>query len=107
MKWLPRIRVYGCSDDLVEVEGAKFSNDEIGCYGKDVRIGFKDGTMIRVGYPKDSGAIWWIKVEKKGTANQNLMICDDEEAEIYSDVFEIESDVWYTKVIIKDGDNHV
>lgn len=46
------VKFYGCSDDLVEIENSKYKEDEIGCYGKDVRIRFIDGTVIRVGYPK-------------------------------------------------------
>ena len=44
------IKVYGTSDDLVEIEGSAYKEDEIGCYNHDVRICFEDGTAIRVGY---------------------------------------------------------
>lgn len=85
------IKVYGYSDDLVEVEGVRYPFNEIGCFEKDVRIRFMDGTVIRVGYPKADCACWWIEVEEKGTAKQSLTVCNDDEAEIYSDVFEIDS----------------
>ena len=42
------LKVYGCSDDLVEIEGAEYPNDEIGCFERDVKIKFKDGTEIEV-----------------------------------------------------------
>ena len=87
------IKIYGCSDDLVEIENSAYKEDEIGCYNKDVRIRFVDGTIIRVGYGKSELAVWYIVVEKQGTAKQMLTICDDEEAEIYSDIFEIDSEV--------------
>lgn len=46
--------------------------------------------------PKEGKAIWWIKVLEKGTAPQTLTECEDEEAEVYSDTFEIDADyVWH------------
>lgn len=92
-------KVYGASDDLVEIEGSTYKEDEIGCYTHDVRIRFLDGTVIRVGYPKDGLAVWWIEVEKQGTAEQKLTICEDEDARIYSDVFEIDSEIKSHSVI--------
>ena len=92
-------KVYGASDDLVEIEGSTYKEDEIWCYEHDVRIRFIDGTVIRVGYPKDGLAVWWIEVEKQGTAEQKLTICEDEDARIYSDVFEIDSEIKSHSVI--------
>ncbi len=93
------IRVYGASDDLVEIENSMYKKDEIECFECDVRIRFLDGTTIRVGYPKDGLAIWWIEIEKQGAANQKLTICEDEDARIYSDVFEIDSEIKSHSVI--------
>lgn len=93
------VKVYGASDDLVEIEGSAYKEDEIGCYDSDVRIRFTDGTVIRVGYPKENAAIWWIEVEKQGPALQELTICDDEEARIYSDIFEINAEIKSHSVI--------
>lgn len=75
---------------------------------KDVRIRFLDGTVIRIGYPKNNLAVWWIEVEKQGSANQKLTICEDEEADIYSDIFEIDSEIKSHSVIkqLKDEKNH-
>lgn len=86
------VKIYGASDDLVEIEGSVIEQ-EIGCYDQDVRIRFLDGTIIRVGYPKEDMAVWWIEVEADGTAPHTLTICDDEDADIYSDVFEIDSEI--------------
>lgn len=98
------IKVYGCSDDLVEIENSTYKEDEIGCYDSDVRIRFLDGTVIRVGYSKPNLAVWWIEVEKQGTAKQTLTICEDEEADVYSDVFVIDSEIKSHSVIKrKDG----
>ena len=98
---VPMIRVYGCSDDLVEIEGAKYPDDEVDCFDKDLRIGFKDGTVIRVGYPKEGKAVWWIEVEKIGVADHNIICCDDEDAEIYSDVFTINSEFEWREAVKK------
>lgn len=95
------VKVYGCSDDLVEIENGKYKEDEIGCYGKDVRIQFIDGTVIRVGYSKKTIAVWFIEVENKGSAKQFLEICEDENADIYSDVFEIDSEIQSHSVVEK------
>jgi hypothetical protein len=89
-------QVYGYSDDNLVIEGAPYPADEISCYNKVVDVRFSDGTLIRAGYPKEKAAIWWIKVFEKGTAKQALTECDDEDAEIYSDIFEIDADyVWH------------
>lgn len=93
------VKVYGASDDLVEIENSQYKEDEIGCYDHDVRIRFFDGTVIRVGYPKDGLAIWWVEIEKQGTAEQKMTICDDEDARIYSDIFEIDSEIKSHSVI--------
>lgn len=95
------VRVYGASDDLVEIEGAEYPYDEVGCFDSDVRIWFDDGTIIRVGYGKNNLAIWFIEVEKEGLANTNLFICEDETANIYSDIFEIEAKFLKCEVIHK------
>lgn len=87
------VRVYGFSDDLVEIEGSNYYEDEIGCYNQDVIIVFEDGTQIRVGYSKGNIAVWYIVVECEGTAEHNLCICNDENADIYSDIFEIKSEI--------------
>lgn len=93
------IKIYGCGDDLVEIENSEYETDEIGCYDSDVRIRFVDGTVIRIGYPKKTLAVWWIEVEKRGTAKSSLKICEDEDADMYSDVFEIEAEVKSHSVI--------
>ena len=87
------IKIYGYSDDFVEIENSSYEENEIGCYDSIVRFCFTDGTIIRVGYSKENLAVWWIEVEKQGTADQRLEICNDEEAEIYSDIFYIDAEI--------------
>lgn len=96
------IRIYGASDDLVEIEGSKYQEDEIGCFDHDVRITFQDGTVILVGYPKPDCGVWWVKKEIQGPAYQKLTVCNDADAEIYSDIFEIESEVIMHWVVPKE-----
>ena len=96
------LKVYGCSDDLVEIEGAEYPNDEIGCFERDVKIKFTDGTEIKVGYSKPDLAIWWIRVEKRGTANQTMTSCWDEDAFPYSDVLTIDSELLSAEVVPKE-----
>ena len=93
------VKIYGVSDDLVEIEGSTYKTDEIGCFNSDVRIRFVDGTVIRIGYPKADTAIWWIEVEKRGTAVQGLTICNNEDAKIYSDIFKIDAEIKSHSVI--------
>lgn len=87
------MKVYGISDDLVELEGSKYQENEIGCYGSDVIIAFDDGAVIRVSYGKPDGAIWEITLLKKGTAGNIICVCYDEDADIYSDIFETDAEV--------------
>lgn len=87
------VKIYGCSDDLVEIEGSNYDEAEIDCYDAYVRIFFTDGTIIRVGYSKPHLAVWYIEIEEKGTAKQALTICEDENADPYSDVFMIDAEI--------------
>lgn len=93
------VKVYGVSDDLVEIEGSKYEEDEIGCYDAVVRLCFSDGTKIRVGYPKPGVGVWWILIDEKGTADMRFSACEDEDAEVYSDVLEIDAEVVSHEVI--------
>lgn len=87
--------------DLVEIEGSKYKEDEIGCFDLNVRIWFEDGTVILIGYPKKDLGVWWIQVEHDGISSYNLSICLDENAEIYSDIFEIDSEIIKHEVVSK------
>ena len=88
------VKVYGCSDDLVEIEGSSYKEDEIGCYRRNVRLFFEDGTVVLIGYGKVGfGGVWWINYENKGNAYQTLSICEDEDADIYSDILCIDSEI--------------
>ena len=57
------IRIYGASDDLVEIEDSAGDGDEIDCYDRGVEILVDDphhgGVIVRADYaPKGAGAVW-------------------------------------------------
>ena len=87
------IRIYGYSDDLVEIEKDGQFLDEVDAYNKDVLFEFSDGTQIRVGYCKPELGIWYIIVEKQGSAEQTLDVCLVQDEECYSDEFRIEAEI--------------
>ena len=90
------IRIYGYSDDIVVIEGSKYKYSEIDCFDKDVKIWFKNGTEIKCGYGKQNLAVWYINIE---SGSGNLTVCNDENSEIYSDIFEIDSEIVNHEVI--------
>lgn len=83
------MKIYGASDDLIEFEG-DFSG-EVGCYGTDnkeqgVLVIVSDGTILEVKYGKGGGAIWEVKLLKRGSLFQGIEQCTDEDADPYSDI---------------------
>jgi len=87
------VKIYGASDDLVEIEGSSWPEDEIGCYDKAVRISFDDGTVIRVEYPKPNAGVWFIDIEERGGAEVDFRECWDEDTDPYSDVLYIDAEI--------------
>lgn len=97
------LKIQGYSDDIISIDGWDESNEklakkyhygEVDCFYKYVKIYLEDGTIILCGYGKPQlGGIWFIKVLKQGTAQQTLTICENEDAEVYSDILEIDSAV--------------
>ena len=85
--------VHGYSDDIVLIHRKSRIIFEINCFKEDVKIFFKDGTVVKVTYGKDGAGIWCINVEEKGTANQFLHVYKGESDEIYSDIFMINADI--------------
>ena len=58
------IKVYGASDDLIEIEGD--INEEFDVYNQDSLLTFDDGTVLSVKYNNDG--VWKIERTKEGTA---------------------------------------
>ena len=86
-------KVYGYSDDVVVVEHVDGGSTEIDCYNKNVSITFSDGTVITIGYGKEHLAVWWIQIDQAGSTDPDLIICDDDEAAIYSDILIIDAEL--------------
>lgn len=88
-------KVYGYGDDNVVItELSGRFEEEVGCFERVVQIGFEDGTVVNVSYPKEDGrygGVWGIEYVAKGTAKQTLDLCEDDEANPYSDVLKIYS----------------
>ena len=93
-------KVYGYSDDLVDIEPAPYPYDENGCWEQKAVIEFSDNTVIEVQYNKRGDGIWSIEVIKEGTAKHRLTVCEEETDEGYSDIFEIEAE--FVKITKKD-----
>lgn len=82
-------KVYGTSDDLIEVEGDV--RGEVGCYGTDDRehgvlLFFNDGTILEAKYGKGGRAIWAVNLMAKGELFDHIDPGVSEDADPYSDV---------------------
>ena len=79
-------KIYGTSDDLIEFEGDIY--DEIGAYNaKGKGILLSDGTVFECSYPKAKGlGVWGFNVLHAGSLLDRIEECNDEDAEIYSDI---------------------
>jgi len=82
-------KVWGCSDDLVEVDGDV--RGEVGCYGTDDRdkgllLICSDGTLLEAKYGKAGMGVWQITVVKKGDLFEDIDLCCDEDSKPYNDV---------------------
>lgn len=79
-------KIYGCSDDLIEIRGD--IDDEIGAYmaqGKGLLL--SDGTVLECSYPKAPRlGVWGFNVLHAGSLLDRIEECNDEDAEVYSDV---------------------
>lgn len=83
------IKVSGCSDDLIEIEGDW--EDEIGSYDMDTEITFDDGTVLLMRYGQDDEGSWRVKVLKKGSAAYTIEKLIDN-GDYYSDLFSTEAE---------------
>ena len=80
-------RVHGCSDDLVELDGAIY--DEFDAYDRDHRLTFDNGAVLIVAYDRDWDGIWRIEGDHPSVT---ITRCEDREGytdpdgPIYSDL---------------------
>lgn len=81
--------VYGCSDDLVELDGAIY--DELGAYDLDNLLKFDNGATLIVRYDRDGDGIWRIENDDDHPS-VTVTRCEDREGytdpdgDIYSDL---------------------
>jgi hypothetical protein len=80
-------KLYGASDDLIEFDGD--ISDEVGGGELPRLVVFDDGTVAQVSYGKPQGGIWRVDVITKGPRFDRVDICDDEDADPYSDVLHL------------------
>ena len=90
-----KVKIYGRSDDCIEVDGD--IHDEYSAYDGWKWLHFGDGTVVKIGYamedaPKGKG--WHIEVVAKGTAVATALPPEMEDDEHYTDVLQIEGDLW-------------
>ncbi len=81
--------VYGCSDDLVELDGAIY--DEFGAYDFHHRLTFDNGVVLIARYDRDGDGIWRIE-NPSDHPSVAITRCEDREGyttpdgDIYSDL---------------------
>lgn len=84
--------VHGASDDLIEFKGDLYGEvDALGAGDEKnplgVLVAFSDGTILAVRYGKPAlGGVWAIDVLRAGELFDRLVVCTDEDAEVYSDL---------------------
>lgn len=80
--------VYGYSDDNIAFQGG--FHGEVGCYGNDnergVLVVLSDGTVLEVQYCGRVPGVWEVKALRQGSLFVRIDLCDDEDANPYSDV---------------------
>jgi hypothetical protein len=61
------VRIYGASDDLIEIDGDL--SEEFGAYDSDpVYLGFSDGTLLNIRYDNDGN--WRIVIAARGAGTE-------------------------------------
>ena len=77
------VKIYGASDDLIEVEGPTAVSDEFSGGDKPRFVGFSEGTVLRVVYAEDG--CWRISRVAEGTAQYTHTPAVGMDDEQYSD----------------------
>ena len=81
--------VYGCSDDLVELDGAIY--DEFSAYDLHNLLKFDNGAVLTVCYDRDGDGIWRIE-NPRDHPSVTITRCEDRlgytnpDGDIYSDI---------------------
>lgn len=92
-----KTKIYGASDDLIEIEGA--INDELGCYYKKrTHITCSDGTQAVISYDGN----WNIKVKETGILFDKIITSNPNE-EPHTDIDAKECSAYSDVLVLKDG----
>lgn len=84
------IKIYGSSDDLIEIDGDIRGAFYLQNSDENSYLGLSDGTLISVLY--DSDGIWRFNVLRKGLSNIKKVDLDLE-ADEYSEVLEVDGKI--------------
>lgn len=76
------LKIYGTSDDLIEIEGQM--EDEINIYDCGLKIEFTDGTIVQFDYSSDG--IWECVAINKGDKFDYIEEHDPMDEDNYSDI---------------------
>lgn len=75
-------RIWGASDDLVEIDGDV--RGEEGSFDTDTLLVCSDGSILSIEYGKLG--VWKITIIRQGDLYERLEVCDDPDADVYSDI---------------------
>lgn len=92
--------IYGHGENFVMMfeNGHVYREFELKANQSDCRVHFLDGTVVRFSLGKpDMPDTWICVVENVGKAQFKITRCTDPDAAIKSDVFEIDSVIFYTR----------
>jgi len=89
-------KIYGASDDLIEAEGDVCA--EHGGGEDEFLLTCSDGTVLTIKYGKGGLGIWAIQLVNQGTLLNRIEVCDDEDADVYSDVAYFDDGLKYVYV---------
>lgn len=84
-----KIKIYGHSDDLIEVEG--LISEEFIAFEENTYLAFSDGTVLRVSY--ETNGIWRIYLTAGGTAMYSKDENPDDDDDRYSDVVTLDGNI--------------
>lgn len=93
------LKIYGHSDDLIEVEGDIQDEYDVGSAGKGY-VAISDGTLILCIY---EGGMWLLRLITSGGSRITMAANQGPDSDQYSDVMTIESDKPFEWVMCGQG----
>lgn len=86
------VKIYGVSDDLIEIEGD--IRQEIEAYEQVKHICLSDGLIVKINYDGE----WNIKIVKKGDSPVKYTPSEGVDSKNYSDIIEINGNIGWAIV---------